>query len=77
MASRNIVLKPKYPLKIQFVISFAVVFGLLIRIFDFLSIVNPCLENLMILEYYRTPAIIRGTQRQFSEKYLFGRRFEI
>ena len=45
MASRNIVLK------IQFVISLAVVFELLIRIFDFLSIVNPWLENLMILEY--------------------------
>lgn len=45
MASRNIVLK------VQFVISFAVDFGLLIRIFDFLSIMNPCLENLMILEY--------------------------
>ena len=47
MASRNIVLK------IQFVISFAVVFGLLIRIFDFLSIVNPWLENLIILEYFK------------------------
>ena len=45
MASRNIVLK------VQFVITFAVDFGLLIRIFDFLSIMNPCLENLMTLEY--------------------------
>ena len=51
MASRNIVLKPKYPLKIQLLISFAVVFGLLIGIFDFLTIVNPSLENLMVLEY--------------------------
>ena len=47
MASRNIVLK------VQFVISFADFCELLIRILDFLSIVNPCLENLIILEYYK------------------------